>query len=64
LALRKKELVIELVNVDHFYRADAILFLFALGIGAIVYKFNEWYSQREYRMQENEESIRKFNRGI
>jgi len=56
--------VIELVNVDHFYRADAILFLFALGIGAIVYKFNEWYSQKEYRMQENEESIRKFNRGI
>ena len=47
-----------MVNIDHFYRADAILFLFALGIGAIVYKFNEWYSQREYRMQENEEGYK------
>jgi hypothetical protein len=39
-----------LANLDYFYRADAILFLFALGIGAIVYKFNEWFKmQKEKR---------------
>jgi len=41
-----------LANLDHFYRADAILFLFALGIGAIIFKFNEWYKQREYKNQD------------
>jgi len=39
-----------LVNLDNFYRADSVLFLFALGIGAIVYKFNEWFKmQKEKR---------------
>jgi len=43
-----------MVNVDHFLRADAILFLFALGIGAIVYKFNEWFKMQKEKRDIND----------
>lgn len=64
LPLHKKELVIDITIIDHFYMDDARLFLLALGIGAIIFKLNEWYNQRIDKMQENEESMRKFYREI
>jgi len=35
--------------IDHFYMIIARLFLLALGIGAVIYKFNEWYNKKHYK---------------